>query len=101
MYLNSVYEFKESRQKFRVVYVDMVHLWIYDLGADGWPYEMDIVDFESALSLGTILESDFRHDFPVVEPGSVQERKRDEALKCMENLLNNHSQLFDKKREMK
>ncbi|MGE4500930.1 MAG: Mu transposase C-terminal domain-containing protein [Hydrogenovibrio sp.] len=97
MYLNSVYEFKESRQKFRVVYVDMVHLWIYDLGADGWPYEMDIVDFESALSLGTILESDFRHDFPVVEPGSVQERKRDEALKCMENLLNNHSQLFDKK----
>ncbi|KDN94598.1 Mu transposase C-terminal domain-containing protein, partial [Hydrogenovibrio marinus] len=70
---------------------------VYDLGADGWPYEMDIEDFESALSLGTILESDLSYDFPVVEHGSVQKRKRDEALRTMELLLNNHSQLFDKK----
>lgn len=97
MYLNSVYQFSESGQKFRVVYIDTVHLWIYDLGEDGWPYEMELKAFDYALSLGTISESEFNLDFPVVEPGSLQERKRDEALSFMEKLLKNHSQLFDKK----
>jgi len=98
MYLNSVYKFSESEQKFRVVYVDMVHLWVYELGLNSWPYEIGLADFESALSLGTILESEFCHDFPVVGPGSVQESKRDETIRCMRLLLNNHSKLFEKKK---
>lgn len=97
MYLNSVYQYKESGQRFRVVYIDNLSLWIYDLEEDGWPYEMDLDNFNQALLLGTISEAEFKFTLPIVEVGSVQERKRDEALGFMELLLNNHSLLFDKK----
>ena len=96
MYLNRVYidPYSEPPSQLRVVFDDIDFLMLVDINDDKtWPYRVEASEFER-LGLEEIPD-------PVIlitpEPNSKSEKARDRAFQTLSPLLDDYTELFDKR----
>jgi hypothetical protein len=96
VYLNRVYidPYSEPPSQLRVVFDDIDFLMLIDIKDDKtWPYRVEASEFER-LGLEEIPD-------PVIlitpEPNSKSEKARDRAFQTLSPLLDNYTELFDKR----
>lgn len=98
MYLNRVYKQQTLGHNFRVIYESVDSLWTIDIDdTNAWPTSIEITDLEDLLSNNEITLIEDPLELPTPEQGSIQEIKRDKALKALTPLLEGIQYLFDKK----
>lgn len=92
MQINHVLQGPVSKQRLRILSTDLTVYQVIDIDdASAWPFPLtlnELEDFE---------EIDDPFPLPYVQAGSTAEQKRDEAMSAIEYLLENHTQLFEKK----
>lgn len=98
MYLNRVYKQQTLDHSFRVIYESVNSLWTIDIDdPNAWPTLIEITDLEELLSNNEVILIEDPVELSTPEQGSIQEIKRDKALKVLTPLLDDIQYLFEKK----
>ena len=98
MFLNRVFQHKETGEQLRVVYEAIEAVWVIDINSKyAWPSMLEQDEFEEVIGTGLYIEIEEPFAVHVATPESIQEKKRDEAYSTLKPLLSRGIQLISKK----